>query len=407
MITVSYSGVHQAYQLALAAQEAGLLDRFYCSSLDAPGKWGGRLSKLLGAETLKNRRLEGLDPAKVVEHPWPELSFKLRGRFSNLPGNAWIDVARRFDRWAAKQLERGTSRDVVCAENCAYETFQVAEKLKMLRIYDCPGTNADILHQTTEEAARRTGLPFVSAADTPEITRRKEVEVGLADIVLTYSDFHTEGVLARGVARCRIAQIPLWTDSDFWIPPTIRRTRAGPLKVLFAGGITLRKGIPFLIEAVRLLVPHVHLTLIGTLDPDVKACLAGSEAFATVLPPVGKHGLRDMYQAHDVLVLPSLGDSFGFVAMEAMACGLPVVLTDNCGAPVPDPTWRVAVMDALMIAERLKFYLDGRDEVDRDGDRARLFAKTFTPARYRDEVGSLMSGISNGSIEQGPSHELD
>ena len=40
-ITLGYIGVHQIYQLALAAHEIGRLDRFYCSLLDAPGKWLG------------------------------------------------------------------------------------------------------------------------------------------------------------------------------------------------------------------------------------------------------------------------------------------------------------------------------------------------------------------------------
>jgi glycosyltransferase involved in cell wall biosynthesis len=395
MITVSYSGVHQAYQLALAAQEAGLLDRFYCSFLDAPRKWGGRLSKVLGAEALKNRRLEGLDPSKTVEHPWPELVFKLRGRFSHLPGNAWIDVAQRFDRWAARQLDRGTSRVVVCSENCAYETFQVAEKLGMRRIYDCPGHNAKLWQQTTEEAARRTGLPFVSEADTPEITRRKEVEIGLADVVLTYSDFHTEGVIARGVKRERIAQIPLWTDSDFWSPGPGPKDRKGPLKVLFVGGINLRKGVPFLVEAVRGLAPHASLTLVGSLDPDAKACLAGTEAFATVLPPVSKEKLRDIYQANDVLVLPSLGDSFGFVAMEAMACGLPVILTTHCGAPVPDESWRVPVMDAAAIVSRVNRYMDDPMMLRDHQIKARTQAVIFTPEVYRNRLGELYRSSQN------------
>lgn len=341
MLNVSYNGVHQAYQLALAAQEAGLLDRFYCSFYDAPGKWGNCLSKLLGSDELKNRRLDGIDARLVVEHPWPELGFKLHGILKRLPGNAWIDAAQAFDNWVAKKIGRAESGGVVCTENCAYETFQTAKERGMVRIYDCPGTNAKILRAITEEAARRTGLLFVSQADTPEITRRKEVEIGLADVVLTYSDFHTRGVIARGIPRERITQIPLWTDPDFWCPGPSPQERQGPLKVLFAGGINLRKGLPFLVEAVRSIAPHATLTLVGGLDPDAKACLTGTESFVTVHPPVNKEGLRGIYRAHDVLVLPSLGDSFGLVAMEAMACGLPVVLTTNCGAPVPDPAWKV------------------------------------------------------------------
>jgi glycosyltransferase involved in cell wall biosynthesis len=389
MITVSYSGVHQAYQLALAAQEAGLLDRFLCSFYDAPGKWGHHLSGILGREVLKNRRLQGINPEQVTEHPWPELSFKLRGRFLKLPGNEWINAASQFDRWAARQLRRNTSSGVVCVENCAYETFQVAKSREAIRIYDCPGINAKWLFDTTKEAARRTGLPFVSQADTPEISRRKEVEIELANVVLTYSDVHTQSVVARGVPLERIAQIPLWTDSDFWIPAPHPHERKGPLKVLFAGGINLRKGVPFLVEAVRTLLPHAALTLIGSLDPDAKSCLAGTESFVTVLAPVSKEALRGIYGAHDVLVLPSLGDSFGFVAMEAMACGLPVILTTHCGAPVPRPEWRVPVMNSQVIAERLSLYLDAPNLCVSDGGIARTFAEEFTPLRYRHAIGRI------------------
>ena len=55
-IIVAHSGVHQAFQIALAAQEAGLLDTFYCSVFDGPKKWGKALRFLLGEEILVNRR---------------------------------------------------------------------------------------------------------------------------------------------------------------------------------------------------------------------------------------------------------------------------------------------------------------------------------------------------------------
>jgi glycosyltransferase involved in cell wall biosynthesis len=383
MITVSYSGVHLAYQLALALQEAGLLDRFFCSFYDSPGKCGHHLSRLLGHEAMSNRRLEGLDPAQVTEYPWPELLFKLRVKLTNLPGNAWIAAAGEFDRWAAKQLHRGSSQGVVCAENCAYETFLAAKQLGMKKIYDCPGHNTQLWQQTTEEAARLTGLDFVSIADTLEITRRKAIEIELADTVITYSDFHTEGVMARGVGRDRITQIPLWIDPLFWHPTKIPRSRSGPLKVIFAGNINLRKGVPFLIDAIKSLLPHACLTLVGTLDADAKPSLVGCEEFVTVLAPVNKQTLRGIYQAHDVLVLPSLGDSFGFVALEAMACGLPVIVTTHCGAPVPDPSWRVPVMDSGAIAEQLRRFLDQPEQLVISGRLATGFAEKYTPERFR------------------------
>jgi len=390
MFTVSYSGVHQAYQLALAAQEAGLLDRFLCSFYDAPGKWGHRISKVLGEAAMKNRRLDGIDLNKVLENPWPELAAKVHVRLSRHSANAWIAAAAKFDRWAARRIGAGTSAGVICTENCAFATFQTAAKLGLRRIYDCPGHNAEWWRETSEEAAKRTGLRFVSTADTPEISRRKEVEISLADLVLTYSDFHSAGVEARGVAREQIIQIPLWTDPEFWTPPAVDRERGGPLKVLFAGGINLRKGVPFLIEAVRSLAPHAHLTMVGLLDPDAVPCLAGTEAFVSLRLPVSKQKLRTLYQEQDILVLPSLGDSFGFVALEAMACGLPVILTTHCGAPVPDPDWRVPIMDAPAIAASLTGYLDNPTKLEQDRHRAWEFAAKFTPARYRQQIAQAI-----------------
>ncbi len=366
------------------------MDRFLCSFYDAPGKWGHRLSKILGQAVMKNRRLDGIDLNRVVENPWPELAAKVHVRLSRRSANAWITSAERFDRWAARRIGAGSSTAVICTENCAFATFQAAAKLGLRRIYDCPGHNAELWRETTEEAARRTGLPSVSVADTEDITRRKEVELNLADLVLTYSDFHSAGVEARGVARERIVQVPLWTDPEFWMPPAVERVRSGPLKVLFAGGINLRKGVPFLIEAVRSLAPHAHLTMVGLLDPDAVPCLAGTESFISLHAPVSKERLRTLYQEHDVLVLPSLGDSFGFVAMEAMACGLPVILTTHCGAPVPDPHWRVPIMDAPAIAAALTGYLDASDALREAHHHARHFAATYTPERYRN---ALITGI--------------
>ena len=108
-----------------------------------------------------------------------------------------------------------------------------------------------------------------------------------------------------------------------------------------------------------------------------------------VSEPVPKARLRNRYWSNDVLVLPSLGDSFGFVALEAMACGLPVIVTDNCGVPVPDAAWRVPIMSSDAIAQRLQFYAANRDALKQDGNIAAEFARQFTLERYREQIKNL------------------
>jgi len=133
----------------------------------------------------------------------------------------------------------------------------------------------------------------------------------------------------------------------------------------------------------------VELTLVGPVDEELKPFLRRFEAHIKLLPPCSKPGLRKHYRDHDLVVLPSLGDSFGFVAMEAMACGLPVIVTENCGVPVPDPSWRVPVMDSEAIARRLALYAQDRSLCREHGLVAAEFAQQFTPKRYREKIKGL------------------
>jgi len=184
--------------------------------------------------------------------------------------------------------------------------------------------------------------------------------------------------------------LPLWADAHFWHPAKERvDPRSGPLRVLFAGKINLRKGVPYLMRAAMECDAPVALTLVGRADEEIKPFLRRFEAKVKLLPPCSKTGLRKHYHDHDLVVLPSLGDSFGFVAMEAMACGLPVVVTENCGVPVPDPSWRVPVMDSEAIARRLTLYAQDRSLCREHGVVAAKFASQFTPERYREGIKGL------------------
>lgn len=392
-VIVSYSGVHQAFQIALAAREAGLLDTFYTSFFDAPGKWGRRLARVLGHDALANRRLAGLASDCIVEYPWPELVCKLRGCFSHSATTDWIIAAHKFDHWVSKQIQDSESRIFVGVENCAYHSFQVAKEQGMKLVYDCPGFNARQTQAAAGETARRFGLNAVSVGDTPEMEHRKEHEIHLADHVLCCSEVHAESLQDWGVTPEKTVICPLWIDSSRWFPPSHAIASSVKLRVLYAGGITLRKGIPYLLEAARKIKNNIELTMVGLLGDDVRSMVDQTGDWLGISPPVSKMTLRQIYWQNDVLVLPSLGDSFGFVALEAMACGLPVIVTDNCGVPVPVPAWRVPIMDSDAIAARLEYYVLDREALQRDGQMAAEFARQFTPERYREQIKRLLKRL--------------
>ena len=226
---------------------------------------------------------------------------------------------------------------------------------------------------------------------------RKLREYSLADILLVYSDFHKKTFELEGFPEDRLFVVPLWIDPVFWHPTKPKRVadmkRDIPLRVLFVGAVNLRKGIPFLLRAIAECGKAVQLTMIGPRSSQTSRLLDHTMSNVRYLGAQPKVLLREAYQSHDLFVLPSVSNSFGYVALEAMACGLPVIVTENCGAPVPDASWRVPAMDPDSLAEHIMKYADDRTLVLNDGERAASFAAEFTPGCYRRNIQSLLKDI--------------
>lgn len=393
-ITVGYSGVHQAYQLALAAHEAGELDRFYCSVFDASGKWGGWLSRVLGASILTNRRCDGIPASLVTEYPWPLLRQMVNSRLLSRRNYDWSRTVDRFDHWVARRLQQSSSRLFVGAETCAEHSLRAAKRKGMKTVLDCGQVHPTFLWKVLASAASDLGLPTPPPIDIPFMEARKQAEYELADVILVLSEVERRSFLEQGFAADRLIEIPLWADPTLWYPPLVEPPVSdGPLRALYIGSVELRKGIPYLLKAARQCGAKVELTLVGARHASMEPFLEEHAGGYQYVPPKTKPHLREMCWSSDVLVLPSLVDAFGFVAMEAMACGLPVIVTENCGVPVPAPSWRVPIMDADAIAERLLFYADDRPQCREHGRTAAQFARFFAPVRYRQNIRDLFGSL--------------
>jgi hypothetical protein len=389
-ITVAYSGVHQAFQIALAAAELNQLDYFYCSLFAAPGKWGGALARLIGADRLHNRTVAGLPPRKAWENPWPLIGHRCRMTLSLAALDDWEHANRRFDRWVAERLGQSDSRLFVGVETCAAAAFAAAQERGMVRLLDRPGIGAEFLSAVALKAADELGLKTVAHTDSPMMRELKAREVRLADTILVASELQARLLRQSLASPKRACVLPLWADSEFWRPPDEAKiARSGPLRVIYAGKLSLRKGVPYLIQAALDCSHTIALTLIGAVDPELTPVLERHDGKFTLVAPCAKADLRRHYQQNDLLVLPSLGDSFGLVAMEAMACGLPVIVTENCGVPVPDAAWRVPVMNSDALAARLALYAGDRELCREHGRIAVDFAKQFTPERYRRQLHDI------------------
>jgi len=390
-VVLAYAGVHQIFQLALAAHEMGELDALFCSIMDGEGKWGRRLGRWVPPGTARPLGSTELPSERVTEYPWPLLANRVaqklvRGRRSDhLRSNSW------FDREAARWLQGSKARVFVGSESCALESLHVAGGRGMKRVLDCPGVPAQVLDAEARLAAGRFGVSVTETSNTPAMMERKQQELALADVVFCCSEFQRGHLMALNPQVRHVEVIPLWTDVRLWQARVADRVFAkpgDPLRVLHAGAVSLRKGVPYLLEAVEPLAAEVHLTMVGGISAEMRGVLPRFRAHRH-LPYVTKAELKELYRSHDVLVMPTLGDSFGFVILEAMAAGMPVIASRNAGAPVPEDRWRVPPHDAEAIRGRLLEYHGNRELLRHDGGIAAAFARGFSPERYRARAGEL------------------
>lgn len=192
------------------------------------------------------------------------------------------------------------------------------------------------LHQAEDarlvrEEAVRWGLPCPSDVSPDWVIDKEDQEFDLADDVFAISSVAHDSLVRQGVPRDKIFVNPLGVDVSAFRPVPRGDKR---FRVLQVGMVSLRKGVLDTAEAFRRAsIPDAELWFVGAeTEPGLKPIAMGESAGITFLPPVAQADLPGIYAQASVFVLASVADGFGMVVPQAMACGLPVIVTENVGA---------------------------------------------------------------------------
>ena len=251
----------------------------------------------------------------------PIYSAALDARF-----NEWNSLS--FDAWTRRRIEPCDA--FIAISGAGLTTGPKVQTDGGKFICDRGSTHQRFQDEVLAEEHRRWGVSYVAPA--LHIVRREEAIYATADAITVPSTVARRSFIAKCVAPEKVHVIPYGVRLDKFAPT--ERPPSDSFEVLFAGQISLRKGIPYLLEAfAQLRHPHKRLTMVGNVQDDVRQLLAKlpteNVTFAGNIPQTDL-AVR-MSRSH-VLALASVEEGLALVQGQAMACGCPVVATAATGA---------------------------------------------------------------------------
>ncbi len=401
-------GQMRSFEAAAGLQQAGLLQRFVTGFYFRPESlWGRGTQVLLNGGSFKLQGLlrgrfhPELSPERVLSFPFPDLAFQCVSRAVNRPGptsrvHAWRN--QWFDRRVAKTLAREQPAAVLCYDGCALHSFRRAQPLGVLCVLDqCTAHIKTGLKLYREEAERHPEF-----ADSLPIQLFEGFvgqcceELERANAVVVSSSYCRQTLLDHGVGQGKIFEVPYAAAVSRFRPPGSRKSQ--PFRVLFVGQVSQRKGIKYLLEAFKqLALPNAELLLVGGIAGSGKGLEAYRGLF-THIPSVPYPELHSYFQLGSIFVLPGLHESGVLAIHEALASGLPVIATPNCGSVVRDGTegFIVPIRDVEALKEKILLLYQNKDLREEMGRQARLRAEEFTWEAYRQRLGHLLRGLLDG-----------
>jgi glycosyltransferase involved in cell wall biosynthesis len=407
-----------------ALLEAGKLGQFLTGFGFSRDSCWARLSGPASWRQELRRRSYDVPAALITAQPWREATRLAAARFGlhrltrHETGWASVDaVFHALDHTAARFIDQASRpgqppRAVLTYEDGAEETLAAARRAGWTGVYHLPIAYGPYARRLFAEEAER--LPdwaptLQGDRDSPAKLARKERELALADLVLCPSRFVLESLPAtiRQSKPCHV--VPYGAPP---LPPLSRHdprdtTADRPLRLLFVGALTQRKGLADIFSALRLLdCPRdIELILLG------KPCAPwefyrGLGVPFTYEAPRANEAILELMGQCNALVLPSIVEGRAIVQLEALSRGLPLLVTPNAGGEdliTPGETgFLVPIRDPAALAEKISWLRDHRAGLPAMREACRARANLISWDSYRRQLLTALVSVDDNRPNSAP-----
>lgn len=410
-ILVVHPGKQHSYRTATALKRGGFLYKYITTVYYRDHSFTGTLAKLAGGNLRKkiaNHRIQELDENEVVV-------------FNEFLGTALLGLAHypkfrtqyvklnqklndSFGKKVAKYALRHNVDAVISYDYNSLELFRQLKKSapNIKRILDVSIATRPYMKQTFQKDYDMTGEDAL-LTKYPEIWDKNSLdrvmeEIHLSEYFFAASKVVEDSIVYCGVDRSQIYRIQYGVDCNKFDFVPKEKVHA-PIKLIFVGAVNYRKGIHHLLKVVGQFRPEeVELFLAGEYDATDKLYLNSQDKENIhFLGFVTRDKLATLYQECDVFVFPTLGEGFGMVNLEAMSCGLPLIISNKAGGndliDEGKNGFQFEAGNDDELKDKIQWFIDHPNEIREMSFNARSTAEKYTWDEYYTKVCKAVKEI--------------
>ncbi len=321
-------------------------------------------------------RDEGIPQKLIHTFPWVQSSYMGFPWKQHLPSA----ISRQWEILSGITLAAYTAFNLpecdlyVGLSGSALKAGQKAHQRGARYICDRGSAHIRVQDQLLREEHEIWDMPF-SGID-PRTIAREEAEYREADCITIPSNFAYRSFIKQGISADKLRLLSYGVNVSRFQP--VAEPASGCFDILFVGGMSLQKGIQYLVQAYQKIShPKKSLTFVGAPSQQLMDRLKDRGIWpsdARVLGHMPQTELKNIMSRSHVLVLPSIQEGLAMVQAQAMACGCPVIASKNTGGEDlftdGEEGYIVPIRDVDALAEKLQYLADHPEQRTEMGKKA-------------------------------------